>query len=190
MKLIVGLGNPGPRYARTRHNIGFMVAERLAADGGIALKRQGHQGLYGVGRIAGVETTILLPQAFMNVSGASVASACKSLGVSPGDLIVLHDDLDLPPGALRIKVGGGHGGHNGIRSISEVLGRSDYIRVKLGIGRPPPGGDVSDYVLSNFAAAEQARLAVLIASAAEAVELILRENVAVAMNRFNSRDAG
>lgn len=187
MKLLVGLGNPGPRYARTRHNIGFLVAERIAANCGIALKRQGHQGLSGVGRCAGTETTILLPQTFMNVSGASVASACKSLGVSPGDLIVLHDDLDLPFGILRIKVGGGHGGHNGIRSISEVLGRADYIRVKLGIGRPPAGGDVANYVLSNFTSGENRELEALIALAAEAVEYLLRDGAAAAMNRFNTR---
>lgn len=188
MKLIVGLGNPGPRYARTRHNIGFLVAERIAAECGIALKRQGHQGIYGVGRYAGAETTILLPQTFMNVSGASVASACKSLGVSPGDLIVLHDDLDLPFGTVRIKVGGGHGGHNGIRSISDVLGKSDYLRVKLGISRPSPGADVADYVLGNFSGSEQKDLDELLGKGAEAVETILRESVATAMNRFNCRD--
>jgi len=188
VKLVVGLGNPGPRYTRTRHNIGFMAAEQLASGCAIALKRQGHQGIYGVGRCDGIETTILLPQTFMNVSGASVASACKSLGVSPGDLIVIHDDLDLPFGALRIKVGGGHGGHNGLRSIGEVLGSKDYIRVKLGIGRPPAGGDVSAYVLGNFAAADKGALAELLATATEAVGDILRDGPAKAMNRFNGRD--
>lgn len=186
MKLIVGLGNPGPRYASTRHNIGFIVAQRLAAECGIALKRQGYQGIYGVGRCAETETTILLPQTFMNVSGTSVVSACKSLGVSPGDLIVIHDDLDLPPGALRIKIGGGHGGHNGIRSISALLGTSDYLRVKLGIGRPFPGKQVADYVLSNFSEQEKDGLETLIANATDAVKVILRESAAAAMNRFNN----
>jgi len=186
VKLIVGLGNPGPRYAYTRHNIGFMVAERLAVDCGIALKRQGYQGIYGVGRCAETEATILLPQTFMNVSGTSVLSACKSLGLSPGDLIVIHDDLDLSPGALRIKIGGGHGGHNGIRSISALLGTSDYLRVKLGIGRPLPGRDVADYVLNNFSDQEKDCLERLISSATDAVKVILRESAAAAMNRFNS----
>jgi peptidyl-tRNA hydrolase, PTH1 family len=186
VKLIVGLGNPGPRYACTRHNIGFIVAQRLATDCGIALKRQGYQGLYGVGRCAETETTILLPQTFMNVSGTSVVSACKSLGVSPGDLIVIHDDLDLSPGALRIKMGGGHGGHNGIRSISALLGTSDYLRVKMGIGRPPPGRDIADYVLSNFADQEKDCLETLVDNAIAAIKVILRENATAAMNRFNS----
>lgn len=122
----------------------------------------------------------------MNVSGTSVVSACKSLGVSPGDLIVIHDDLDLSFAALRIKIGGGHGGHNGIRSISALLGTSDYLRVKLGVGRPPPGRHVADYVLSNFSAQEKDDLESLIANATAAVKVILREGAAAAMNRFNS----
>jgi len=186
VKLIVGLGNPGPRYTSTRHNIGFIVAERLAKDCGIALKRQGYQGIYGVGRCVGAEATILLPQTFMNVSGTSVVSACKSLGVSPGDLIVIHDDLDLPLGALRIKIGGGHGGHNGIRSISALLDTSDYLRVKLGIGRHAPGRAVADYVLSNFSDQEKDSLETLVGNATEAIKVILRESAAAAMNRFNS----
>lgn len=189
MKLIVGLGNPGSRYAETRHNVGFIVAQRLAAECDIKLKRQGYQGIYGVGRCADTETTILLPQTFMNVSGTSVLSACKSLGVSSGDLVVIHDDLDLPAGALRIKVGGGHGGHNGIRSISSLLGTSDYLRIKVGIGRPSPGKDVADYVLSNFSAQEKVCLGTQVANACEAIKVILRENVAAAMNRFNNSAA-
>lgn len=188
MKLIVGLGNPGPRYTGTRHNIGFIVAQRLAAECGIALKRQGYQGIYGVGRCVQAETTILLPQTFMNVSGTSVLSACKSLGVSPGDLIVIHDDLDLPSGALRIKIGGGHGGHNGIRSISATLGTSDYLRIKMGIGRPAPGRDIADYVLSNFSDQEKVGLEILVTHAVDAIKVILGESAAAAMNRFNSRE--
>ena len=127
MKLIAGLGNPGSRYAETRHNIGFRVAERLADNAGIALKRQGYQGIYGVGRVAGQEVTLLLPQTYMNLSGTSVGSACKSLGIQPGDLIVVHDEIDLPFGALRVKSGGGHGGHNGLRSIGQVLGSLEFL---------------------------------------------------------------
>ncbi len=187
MKLIAGLGNPGARYAATRHNIGFMAAQRLAEIGGIALKRQGHQGIYGVGRLEGEEVTILLPQTFMNLSGASVASACKSLGLTPGDLIVFHDDIDLPFGQLRLKVGGGHGGHNGIRSICQVLGGGDFLRVKIGVGRPPAGGDVAAYVLSSFSAEERRQLDEVVENSARAVTCLLMHGVPQAMNEFNNR---
>jgi PTH1 family peptidyl-tRNA hydrolase len=187
LKLVVGLGNPGERYAETRHNIGFMVVGRLAAVAGIALKRQGYQGVYGVGRLVGEEAAVLLPQTFMNRSGASVAPACQSLGVPPGDLIVVHDEIDLPFGTLRIKVGGGHGGHNGLRSITEALGHGDFVRVRLGIGRPPVGGDVSGYVLSRFASADRQLLPELIERAAAAVEAVLARGSAAAMNEFNGQ---
>ena len=188
MKLVVGLGNPGERYAETRHNVGCMVAVRMAARAGIALKRQGYQGVYGVGRLVGEEATVLLPQTFMNRSGASVAPACQSLGVSPGDLVVIHDEIDLPFGTLRIKAGGGHGGHNGLRSISETLGHGDYVRVRFGVGRPTVGDDVSSHVLSRFSAAERQALDGLIDQATELVEAILARGVAAAMNEFNGRD--
>jgi len=188
LKLVAGLGNPGSKYAATRHNVGFMVAEELAVRSGISLKRSGYQGIYGVGRAAGAETTILLPQTFMNLSGASVAAACKSLGVEPGDLIVIHDDIDLPFGALKIKFGGGHGGHNGIRSICSVLGRGDFVRVRVGVGRPPVGGDVAGYVLGPFGAAERGQLANAVTNSAVAVETILARGVSQAMNEFNNRD--
>lgn len=187
MKLIAGLGNPGSRYEGTRHNIGFMVARNLAERAGIALKREGHQGIYGTGRLAGQEATILLPQAYMNRSGASVGSAFKSLGLTPGDLVVVHDDIDLPFGQLRIRVGGGHGGHNGIRSIREVLGSGDFLRVKVGIGRPPEGQEVADYVLRPFSAEEKKGLDALIAAATDVVERILAAGVQQAMNEYNQR---
>jgi PTH1 family peptidyl-tRNA hydrolase len=188
LKLVVGLGNPGERYAETRHNVGCMVAARLAARDGVALKRQGYQGLYGVGRLAGAEATVLLPQTFMNRSGASVAPACQSLGIAPGDLIVVHDEIDLPFGTLRIKAGGGHGGHNGLRSIVEALGHGDFVRVRFGVGRPTADGDVSNHVLSRFAAAERQALDGLLDQAVAAVEAILARGVAAAMNEFNGRD--
>jgi PTH1 family peptidyl-tRNA hydrolase len=188
MKLITGLGNPGSKYAGTRHNIGFMVAERLAQGNGIALKKKGHQGIYGVGRVAGRETTILLPQTYMNLSGVSVGSACKSLAVDPGDLIVIHDDIDLPFGVLKIRTGGGHGGHNGIRSIREVLGSGDFIRVKVGVGRPEAGGDVAGHVLQVFSAEERGKLDNVVDNSTKAVETILLQGVPIAMNEFNNRD--
>lgn len=188
MKLVVGLGNPGERYAETRHNIGSMVVATAAGRAGIALKRQGYQGIYGVGRLAGEETTLLLPQTYMNRSGASVAPACQSLGVAPGDLIVVHDEIDLPFGTLRIKAGGGHGGHNGLRSINASLGHGDFLRMRLGVGRPPAGGDVSGYVLSRFAAAERNLLNEYLDAAVEALELLLRRGPNEAMNSYNNRE--
>jgi len=188
LKLVVGLGNPGERYAETRHNIGCMVAVRTASRAGIALKRQGYQGVYGVGRLAGEEATVLLPQTYMNRSGGSVAPACQSLGVSPGGLIVVHDEIDLPFGTLRVKMGGGHGGHNGLRSIIEALGHGDFLRLRLGVGRPPAGGDVSGYVLSRFSAAERSRLDDYIEAAGEALEFLLQRGPQEAMNAYNNRE--
>lgn len=190
MKLIVGLGNPGERYLETRHNIGFQVVQRVAAETGIQLKKKGHQGIYGIGRVAGQEAALLLPQTFMNLSGASVASACRALGTTPDDLIVVHDDIDQSFGALKIKVGGGHGGHNGIRHLCQVLGGGDFIRVKIGIGRPSPGGDVAHYVLSSFSSAERAELPALIEHAARAVTTIVAQGPLPAMNEFNRREIG
>jgi len=187
VKLVAGLGNPGNRYTETRHNIGFMVAARLAADHGVTIKKSGHQGLYGVGRVADEEATILLPQTFMNLSGVSVGSACRSFAITPKDLIVIHDDIDLPFGSLRIKAGGGHGGHNGIRSVREVLGTGDFIRVKVGVGRPVEG-DVAGYVLRPFSADERKKLDTVISNAAAAVEFLVSQGVQKAMNEYNNRD--
>lgn len=188
MKLIAGLGNPGTKYSGTRHNIGFMVVERLAEETGIALKKHGYQGIYGTGRAGGEEVTLLLPQTYMNLSGASVASACKSLGVQPGDLIVIHDDIEIPFGTVRLRTGGGHGGHNGIRSIRDVLGTAEFIRVKVGVGRPPAGGDVSGWVLSGFGTEERKRLDAVTTNSAKVVEALLSRGIQQAMNEFNSRD--
>lgn len=185
MKLLVGLGNPGDKYSATRHNIGFMVAERVAQCHRIALKKKGYQGVYGVGRVKTCETTILLPQTFMNCSGSSVNAAYRSLGITPGDLIVIYDDLDLPFGRLRIKADGGHGGHNGLRDIIAVLGRKDFIRLRVGIGRPERG-NVTGHVLSRFAADEQKMLPQLLDTATEAVELALSGGAIEAMNSFNN----
>lgn len=185
MKLLVGLGNPGDKYAGTRHNAGFLVAERIAERHRIALKKKGYQGVYGVGRAAGEETTILLPQAFMNCSGASVNAAYKSLGVTPGDLIVIYDDLDLPLGRIRIRPDGGHGGHNGMRDIIAIAGFKDFIRIKVGIGRPERG-DVTSHVLGRFNADEQKLLPKVLDLAADAAEAILTDGVLAAMNRFNN----
>ena len=184
MKLLVGLGNPGAKYVGTRHNIGFVVAERFTERHRISLKKKGYQGIYGVGKAVNVEMTVLLPQTFMNLSGASVNAAFQSLGVTPGDLIVAYDDLDLPFGSLRIKPEGGHGGHNGIRDICNVLGRKDFIRLRVGIGRPDHG-NTTGHVLGRFSADESKDLSTVVESAVDAVEAIIGEGIQPAMNRFN-----
>ena len=185
MKLLVGLGNPGEKYAGTRHNAGFQVAQRIADRHRIALKKKGHKGVYGVGSVVGEESTILLPQTFMNCSGASVNSAFKSLGITPGDLLVIFDDLDLPFGRIRIRPDGGHGGHNGMRDIVGLLGCKDFVRLKIGIGRPERG-DVTSHVLGRYSAEERKLLPQLLDLAADAVEVILEEGALVGMNRFNN----
>ncbi len=188
MKLLVGLGNPGDKYASTRHNIGFMAVERFADRHGLKLKKKGHQAFYGTGNAGGVSLTALLPQTFMNNSGVSVKSAVSSLGREPGDLIVVHDELDLPFGTIKLKDGGGHGGHNGLRSINQNLGDGNYIRLRLGIGRPPGGGDVTPHVLGGFNATERKNLDVYLDLAADALESILHDGLDRAMNQFNNRD--
>jgi len=187
VKLIAGLGNPGSRYAATRHNIGFMVAEHLAQRHGLSLKKKGYSGLYGIGRIAGCEAAILLPQTFMNRSGSSVQGAMAGLKVAFDDLIVIHDEIDLPFGTLRLKSGGGHGGHNGLRSIGQSLGQSGYLRVRVGVGRPEYG-EVSDYVLAPFGSEDRRYLDKVVKAASEAVEILLAQGIESAMNAYNNRD--
>lgn len=154
MKLIVGLGNPGAKYAANRHNIGFMALDRIAEDHGLRPWRARFQGLSAEGRIGDARVTLLKPQTFMNLSGQSVGEAMRYLKLTPGDVIVLHDELDLPPGKCRIKQGGGHAGHNGLRSIHQHIG-PDYGRVRLGIGHPGHKDKVAPFVLSDFAKADQ-----------------------------------
>ena len=188
MKLLVGLGNPGDKYAHTRHNIGFMAVERFADRHGLKLKKKGHQALFGSGNAGGVSLTVLLPQTFMNLSGVSVKSAVSSLDVASGDLIVVHDELDLPFGSLKLKEGGGHAGPNGLRNINQTLGDGNYIRLRLGIGRPPGGGDVTPHVLGGFNATERKDLDAFLDLAADALEAILHDGLARAMNQYNNRD--
>lgn len=154
MKLIVGLGNPGAKYASNRHNIGFMALDRIAVDHGFGPWRVRFQGLATEGRIGDSRATLLKPQTFMNLSGQAVGEAMRYLKLTPADVIVLHDELDLAPGKCRVKQGGGHAGHNGLRSIHQHIG-ADYDRVRLGIGHPGHKDKVAPYVLSDFAKADQ-----------------------------------
>lgn len=153
MKLIVGLGNPGGKYARNRHNIGFMAVDRIADDHGLGPWRSKFQGQTAEGRLGSDRVVLLKPETFMNLSGQSVNAAMRFHKLTPGDVIVFHDELDLAPGKCRLKTGGGHAGHNGLRSIHQHIG-PEYDRVRLGIGHPGHKDRVSGYVLSDFAKAE------------------------------------
>ena len=154
MKLIVGLGNPGAKYAANRHNIGFMALDRMAEDHGFTPWKSRFQSLAAEGRLGDTRVTLLKPQTFMNLSGQSVGEAMRYLKLTPADVIVLHDELDLGPGKCRVKQGGGHAGHNGLRSIHQHIG-ADYGRVRLGIGHPGHKDRVAGYVLSDFGKADQ-----------------------------------
>ena len=154
MKLFVGLGNPGPKYAGNRHNIGFMALDRIAEDHGFAPWRGKFQGSMTEGRLGREKVLLLKPETFMNLSGQSVGEAIRFYKLSPADVTVFHDELDLAPGKVRLKQGGGHAGHNGLRSIHQHVG-ADYARVRLGIGHPGHKDAVSGYVLRDFAKAEQ-----------------------------------
>lgn len=154
MKLFVGLGNPGAQYARNRHNIGFMAVDRIAADHGFSPWRRAFQGLVSEGRLGGEKVILLKPETFMNLSGQSVQGAATFYKIPPADMVVFHDELDLAPGKLRLKQGGGHAGHNGLRSIHAHLGEA-YGRVRIGIGHPGHKDAVAGYVLHDFAKADQ-----------------------------------
>jgi peptidyl-tRNA hydrolase, PTH1 family len=157
MKLIVGLGNPGAKYARNRHNIGFMAVDRIAEDHGFSPWRAKFQGVVCEGRLGREKVVLLKPETFMNLSGQAVGEAMRFFKLTPEDVTVFHDELDLAPGKLKLKQGGGHAGHNGLRSLHAHLGES-YGRVRLGIGHPGHKDRVSHYVLSDFARADEAWL--------------------------------
>jgi peptidyl-tRNA hydrolase, PTH1 family len=187
MKIIIGLGNPGRKYERTRHNAGFMAADELAKSLRVDIVQEKNLALIGRVRIDSEETVLAKPQTYMNESGRAVAAIARSVYAVDSDLIVIHDELDLPLGSVRVKIGGGHGGHNGLRSIIEHLGSSDFVRVRIGIGRPAAGMDAADYVLSPFLAEEKKPLSDVMTRAVETVKAIVLEGPARAMNMFNQR---
>jgi peptidyl-tRNA hydrolase, PTH1 family len=183
--LVVGLGNPGEKYAGTRHNLGFVVLDELWERAGRpAFRKKFHGEIAEGGRLGGQPATLLKPQTYMNESGRSVQAAVAFYKVELGSLIVIHDELDLPFAEIRLKSGGGDAGNRGIRSITEHLGSPDYVRIRVGIGHPPAGfrGGGADFVLQGFAPAERAELAALVARAADAAELIAARGLAAAMN--------
>jgi peptidyl-tRNA hydrolase, PTH1 family len=186
--LIVGLGNPGTRYRFTRHNIGFLVLDALAAQQGISWKAHRLAAVLGSASVGGQEVTLVKPQSFMNNSGQVVAPLLRRRAVPLDCLLVVHDDLDLPFGKIKIKQGGGAGGHKGIASIQREVGDQAFARVKLGIGRPIGPESPEEYVLSPFPASEGEQLPGLLERACEAVLSVLDEGVERAMNRFNRRE--
>jgi peptidyl-tRNA hydrolase, PTH1 family len=189
MILVVGLGNPGKSYEDTRHNVGFAVVDALARAAGADAWRDKFSGFVARGRLGSTDLALLKPQTFMNLSGQSVQPAAAFFKVPAASVLVVHDELDLPFGELRLKQGGGHAGHNGLRSIIERLGTADFGRLRVGIGRPPPGyrGDVASYVLSRFDAVERAQIDDLYASARAALEAVAAGGLGAAMNRVNAR---
>jgi peptidyl-tRNA hydrolase, PTH1 family len=190
MLLVAGLGNPGPRYAGTRHNVGFRVIDELARRCGVPASafKDRFNGEVASARLGDADLLLLRPQTFMNESGRSVQAACTFYKIKPSELIVAHDELDLPFAELRLKQGGGDGGNRGVRSVTAALG-PDYVRIRLGIGRPPPDfrGDVADFVLQAFASAELATVDQMVTRAAEAVSLVTSLGLEKAMNRINQR---
>jgi PTH1 family peptidyl-tRNA hydrolase len=173
MKLFVGLGNPGSKYAANRHNIGFMAVDRIAADHGFAPWKRAFQGQVCDGRLGGTKVLLLKPETFMNLSGQSVQAAASFHKIDAADITVFHDELDLPPAKIKAKFGGGHAGHNGLRSIHAHMGEG-YARVRLGIGHPGHKDRVADYVLHDFAKADQAWLAPLLDAVADNMPLLVK----------------
>ena len=185
--LVVGLGNPGPQYAKTRHNVGFMVADLLAGRMGAAFKVHKKSGAEIVtGRIAHKPVLLAKPRTYMNESGRQVGPLAKFYSVSPADVIVIHDELDIDFGQIRLKLGGGEGGHNGLRSVASALGTKDFQRLRIGIGRPPGRKDPAAFVLENFSAAERPEVPTLCEMAADATELLIESGLEPAQNQVHA----
>lgn len=187
MLIIVGLGNPGPKYQLTRHNIGFMAIDALAhANNEAQSFKSEHKALTAKIRIDGQQVLLVKPQTFMNLSGESVQAILAYYGSSPNELLVVHDEVDIPFGSIRYQKNRGHGGHNGIRNIHQLLGTPDYGRLKLGVSRPPhPQMEVADFVLQNFNGDEQKNLPDFLALTAESLEVFVREGFEKAATRYN-----
>ena len=188
--LIAGLGNPGPKYLRTRHNIGFMAVDRFLEleRSFVQPRRQKHQAVLWTWQMTGqAEVLLAQPQTYMNKSGLSLRGLCKDAGLSPEQVLVIHDELDLALGALRFKFSGGLAGHNGLRSIAAELGTRDFYRLRMGIGRPDPGDDVTRHVLTSFAPWEKTQVDQALALAGEGVRLWATQGMQAAMNEVHAR---
>ncbi|MDI1477520.1 aminoacyl-tRNA hydrolase [Polyangium sp. y55x31] len=189
MLLVVGLGNPGEKYASHRHNVGFMAVEALAARARADAFREKFSGVWARATLGDEPGVLLQPMTYMNESGRSVQPALAFFKIAPKELVVIHDELDLPFGDVRLKFGGGHAGHNGLRSIMSHVGTGDFARVRVGVGRPPPGyrGEVADYVLSPFDAVERSRLPDILKLVTDSVLEVATRGFDAAMNVRNSR---
>jgi PTH1 family peptidyl-tRNA hydrolase len=195
VRLIVGLGNPGREYAHSRHNVGFWCLNRLARRHGIAFRSRGRLAAVGEGQLAGRPVILAKPRTFVNLSGRAASHLLQRYRLSPQQLLVVYDDLDLPLGRVRLRLRGSHGGHRGMRSIIDAVGSEDFPRIRIGIGRPSaPGGAgeptwepevVVDYVLGPMTAEERRILDEAVATASEAILCLLSEGVETAMNRYN-----
>jgi len=183
--LIVGLGNPGPEYAATRHNVGFLGADEVAERLGVSFRRDRSRAMVATGQLAGVPVTLAKPMSFMNLSGGPVAALRGFYKLPPARVLVLHDELDLPFGTIRLKLGGGNNGHNGLRSITTALRSPDYYRLRIGIGRPPGRMDAADFVLRGFSASECRELPEILSRSADAVDALLTKGLATAQNQFH-----
>ncbi|HEY7052222.1 MAG TPA: aminoacyl-tRNA hydrolase [Mycobacterium sp.] len=185
--LVVGLGNPGPVYAKSRHNVGFVVADLLAARAGSTFKAHKRSGAdVATGRLAGRPVIIGKPRSYMNESGRQVTALAKFYSAPAADLIVIHDELDIDFGRIRLKFGGGVAGHNGLRSVASALGTNDFHRVRIGIGRPPGRKEPAAFVLENFTAAQRAEVPVICEQAADATELLIKLGLEPAQNQVHS----
>ena len=187
VKLIVGLGNPGPKYEKTRHNVGAMVVDGLASSAGERWKVHKKSGAeVAEVRLGGLPVLLAKARVYMNESGRQIGPLAKFYSVDPADLIVVHDELDIDFGLVRLKKGGGEGGHNGLRSISQVMGTKDYLRVRMGIGRPPGRQDPADFVLKPFPAADRAEVELLVRNGCDAVELLVMQGLEAAQNTVHA----
>jgi PTH1 family peptidyl-tRNA hydrolase len=187
MHLVVGLGNPGKRYALTRHNAGFMAVDILSSCTGADCSRSQFGALVDRTDVSSNPVVLAKPQSFMNRSGQPVASLKGYYKVDAEQVVVVHDELDLPFGTVKVKLGGGHGGHNGLRDIMKHFSGKDFVRVRIGVSRPPPGWDVANYVLAPWSGDEQEQLQDVMRRAADAVEVIVSDGAKSAMNQINQR---
>jgi PTH1 family peptidyl-tRNA hydrolase len=183
--LVVGLGNPGPQYAATRHNAGFLVADLLAERIGSRFKAHKSRADVAEGRLAGQPVVLAKPRSFMNESGGPVVSVARFYKIPVEFVVVIHDELDLPYGTVRLKRGGGDGGHNGLRSVTSALGSRDYLRVRFGIGRPPGRQDPADFVLRGWSSTERKDLGYHVDQAADVVEMLLHDGLETTQNEYH-----
>lgn len=186
--LIVGLGNPGTEYSNNRHNVGHMVLDELArrVGGNFKVHKARAHVLEGRLGIGGPRVVLAKPMSYMNVSGGPVSALAKFYDIAPDHVVAVHDEIDIPFNTVKLKIGGGEGGHNGLRDISKALATKDYLRVRVGVGRPPGRMDTADYVLKDFATAEKKELPFLLDDAADAVESVVRDGLAAAQQKYHT----